>query len=111
MQEESNKKVENPSFEEGVQSVIKIDLPDIEKFVKKYNLLRSTGSFFERASVFLISALGFIAALAWNEALKALFALLSNGGNTVSLKFLYAVLVTILAIFVTYLLRFKHNTK
>ena len=61
----------------------------------------------ERTVGYVVAAFGFVAGLAWNEAIKALieyFFPLST--NTVLAKFLYALIVTILVVLVTvYLVR------
>ncbi len=50
-----------------------------------------------RVVEFLIAAFGFVAGLAWNEAIKALIdALLPFGAGGVVAKFAYAVVVTII---------------
>jgi hypothetical protein len=56
----------------------------------------------ESAVGYILAAFGFVAGLAWNEAIKSsieLFFPLSGGG--VFMKFIYAVSVTILLVFVT----------
>ena len=50
---------------------------------------------------YLVSAFGLVAALAWNDAIKALIELffpLSN--STIIIKFVYAILITILVVLI-----------
>ncbi len=59
-------------------------------------------AFREKAAVYILTAFGLVAGLAWNEAIKSfieVFFPLSSGG--VFVKFLYAVLVTTLLVFIT----------
>lgn len=51
---------------------------------------------------YIVAALGLVAGLAWNEAIKALIEqLFPLSQNSVLAKFLYAILVTILVVIVT----------
>ncbi len=61
----------------------------------------------ERVVGYIAAALGLVAGLAWNEAIKALIEyLFPLGQDTLFAKFLYAVLITIIVVAVTvYLLR------
>ncbi|MEK7639772.1 MAG: DUF5654 family protein [Patescibacteria group bacterium] len=49
----------------------------------------------------LTGALGLIAALAWNEAVKALFVKFFGEANGLTAKFAYAVVVTIIVVWIT----------
>lgn len=54
-----------------------------------------------RAATLLIAALGFVTALSWNEAVKAIFQdIFGEQSNTLAF-IVYAVIVTAIAIFVT----------
>ncbi|KUG19650.1 hypothetical protein ASZ90_010620 [hydrocarbon metagenome] len=46
-------------------------------------------------------AFGLVAALAWNEAIQALFALYIDPGGSITAMLIYAVLVTIIAVLAT----------
>ena len=50
----------------------------------------------DKAMTFMLAGFGFVAALAWNDAIQSLFAVIFGefGGNTVVAKFIYAILVT-----------------
>jgi hypothetical protein len=65
----------------------------------------------ERTTGYILAALGLVAGLAWNEAIKALiegFFPFSKDG--VLIKFIYAITVTLLIVVVTvYLLKFTHK--
>ena len=56
---------------------------------------------------YILAALGLVAGLAWNEAIKALLdTFFSQAGNGVVVKFLYAIVVTVFIVVITvYLLR------
>lgn len=48
---------------------------------------------------YITSALGLVAGLAWNEAIKELIAhLYPSGNNTLTAKFIYAVIMTIVVV-------------
>ncbi len=50
------------------------------------------------------AALGLVAALAWNDAIKATINLLLSDHNSLSSKYIYAVLATIIAVAIVLLL-------
>jgi len=56
---------------------------------------------FERVSVLLTTAFGLVAALAWNDAIKALFVALFGTAGTLIAMFSYAIVVTIVVVWVT----------
>lgn len=49
----------------------------------------------------LTGALGLVAALAWNEAVKALFTKIFGEANGLAAKFAYAVVITAIVVWVT----------
>lgn len=49
----------------------------------------------------LTGALGLIAALAWNEAVKALFVKIFGEANGLAAKFAYAIIVTVVVVWIT----------
>ena len=60
-----------------------------------------TKKFFEQLTVFITGAFSLVAALAWNSAITDLISrYIKPGRNTLSL-FIYAVTVTVIAVFVT----------
>lgn len=76
-----------------------------DDFIKKYSSAYSKFSFRDRLTIFFASSAGFVAALAWDDALKSLFRTISSGGDTLSNKFIYAILVTLLALFISLFVR------
>lgn len=56
---------------------------------------------FEKINVLLISAFGLVAALAWNDAIKALFNAIFGEAGTIVAMFLYAIIITIIVVWVT----------
>ncbi|MDP2637161.1 MAG: DUF5654 family protein [bacterium] len=61
----------------------------------------------ERTVGYVIAALGLVAGLAWNDAMKGLIEVVFPGdSNTLQAKFLYAALVTLVVVLITaYLVR------
>ncbi|MDD4049838.1 MAG: DUF5654 family protein [Candidatus ainarchaeum sp.] len=55
----------------------------------------------ERINVLMTSAFGLVAALAWNDAIKALFTSIFGSAGTIIAMFLYAIIVTIIVVWVT----------
>tara|TARA_Y100000310_G_scaffold345257_1_gene463172 strand:- start:5547 stop:5768 length:222 start_codon:yes stop_codon:yes gene_type:complete len=55
--------------------------------------------FLVRTETLLISAIGLAAALAWNEAVKVLFQEIFGPGDNILALFMYAMVVTAIAIF------------
>lgn len=54
---------------------------------------------------YMTAAFGLIAGLAWNEAIKSLIDFFfPEGGNSILAKFIYAILITIIVVIITYLL-------
>jgi len=55
----------------------------------------------ETIAALMTAAFGLIAALAWNEAIKALIAEYLSAGSAITGLFIYAIVVTIIAIIAT----------
>ncbi len=56
----------------------------------------------DKFSELITTALGLVAALAWNEAIQQLFTqLLGEAGGALAAKFFYALIVTLIVIFAT----------
>ena len=55
----------------------------------------------EKMSTLIISAFGLVAALAWNDAIKAIFERLFGAANGMWSMLIYAVAVTIIAVWTT----------
>lgn len=68
---------------------------------RKPGLFRAPREITVKSLVFITTAFGLVAALAWNEAIKALISHFFKRGNTVVSLFVYAVVVTILAVIIT----------
>jgi len=66
---------------------------DVNKNMKKEVL--------EKLNILLTSAFGLVAALAWNDAIKALFVAIFGQAGTIIAMFLYAIVVTIIVVWVT----------
>ena len=75
----------------------KTEISELEKFWEKYELDRVQSRFAERIVTLVIAALGLIAALAWDDALKHLFENLFGGAGSLPEQFLYAGIITVLA--------------
>lgn len=63
----------------------------------------------EKTIGYLLAAFGFVAGLAWNEAVKSLIdQVFPKSSNSVLIKFVYAIIVTIFIVIITaYLLKFS----
>lgn len=55
----------------------------------------------ERTLQLATAAFGLVAALAWNDAIQTLFTEIFGAAADVTAKFVYAILVTILVVFIT----------
>lgn len=72
------------------------------------NTLSST--VIEKVSTLIISAFGFVAALAWNNAIQKVIALFLATSNEVAGLLTYAVIVTVIAVIITvYLTRLSQR--
>ena len=61
-----------------------------------------TGEILDKFSQLITTALGLVAALAWNDAIQTLFQqFLGTAGGALAAKLFYAVLVTVVVIFAT----------
>jgi hypothetical protein len=61
-----------------------------------------TGEILDKFSQLVTTALGLVAALAWNEAIQELFSqIFGEAGGALAAKFFYAFLVTLIVIFAT----------
>ena len=56
----------------------------------------------EKFTVLMTAAFGLVAALAWNDTIKAIFAEIWGDQSTVVAMIFYAIIVTIIAVIVTY---------
>jgi uncharacterized membrane protein YidH (DUF202 family) len=66
----------------------------------------------ERFVTLVTAAFGFVAALAWNSAMQETFKKFSEDYNTIPAMFVYAVLVTLFAVFATlWLAKLSHVKK
>ena len=67
----------------------------------------------ERTVGYILAGFGFVASLAWNEAIKSFIdQFFPNSGNSVIVKFIYAVVVTFFVVIVTvYLLKVNQEHK
>ena len=55
----------------------------------------------EKITLLVTTAFGLVAALAWNDAIKALFIAIFGTAGTIIAMFFYAIVVTIIAVWVT----------
>lgn len=55
----------------------------------------------EKMAALITAAFGLVAALAWNDTIKAIFATVFGTADTWGAMLIYAILVTIIAVFVT----------
>lgn len=71
---------------------------EFEKFFKEYELHRIRDSIFEKTATLVVAAIGLIAALAWDDALKQLFEDIFGPVATTNRKIIYASVITIIAV-------------
>lgn len=99
MEQNSNNNHTNDSQSSDKDApIFEVSLPDLEKFLKRYELAHIRSTVLERSTILILSASGFIAALAWDEALKSFFRNIAGFGATTGGKFIYALIVTAIAI-------------
>lgn len=55
----------------------------------------------EKLAALITAAFGLVAALAWNDAIKAIFAAVFGATQTIVAMLVYAVVVTIIAVYAT----------
>ena len=79
----------------------KFEISELEKFLERHELHHIHSDVLERIITLVIAALGLIAALAWDEALKHIFEKLFGGKGTLVEEILYAVVITIIAAFIS----------
>ncbi len=58
------------------------------------------GSFLKKTSTLMIAAFGFVAALAWNDAIQSLFKTFIGEINQIWAKFIYALIITLVVVIV-----------
>lgn len=96
MNPENNFKNTNPDIRDFAEQ--------IENFLRTRELTKLKNSFVEKLTILIISVFGLIAALAWDEALKELFYSTTNGLSDLEGKFLYASIITVLAVIISIVL-------
>jgi uncharacterized membrane protein (DUF106 family) len=81
-----------------------MELNAFEKIKEEQKAIRTAVK--ERVSTAMMGAFGLVAALAWNDAIKALIEYFypANQGAGLGPKFLYAIIVTIIVAIAVYLL-------
>ncbi|MEM5778438.1 MAG: DUF5654 family protein [Candidatus Aenigmatarchaeota archaeon] len=67
-----------------------------------HEILKFTKAFRENFATLIISALGFVAALSWNDAIKSAITTLFPAESDLIYKFYVAVIVTIISVVITY---------
>lgn len=81
----------------------------------KEEILEVKNEIRERTVGYILTALGLVAGLAWNDAIKSFIEYVfppDHEGNTLKAKFVYAVLITIIIVIVSaYLARLSHKNR
>ena len=79
----------------------------IKKFKNgfKDELLETRRKFKERTITLILGGFGLVAALAWNEAIKSLFETFFPKTNALIGKFIYAIIITLVVVFLSLQLR------
>jgi hypothetical protein len=96
-----NEKIKSPHWRHQRRSIILNN--EVSKFKKAFK---------ENFITLIVSALGLVAALSWNDAIKAAITALFPAESDLIYKFYVAIIVTIIAVVITYFLsRIKTNGK
>ena len=76
------------------------------------NIKKTPRVFYEKITTFLLAGFGFVAGLAWNDAVQSLFAFLwPDKSNSIPAKFMYALFVTLVLTFISLRLAKSENRK
>jgi hypothetical protein len=78
---------------------------DLEQLLEKYEVWHVRNTFIERLMTVSIAGIGIIAALAWDDAFKAIAGTLFQDTSTITAKLTYAVFLTLLATVISLILR------
>jgi hypothetical protein len=79
---------------------IEISLMQILEEAKK-DIAETKNVFFQQTITLINGAFAFVAALAWNEAIKALLDKYVQAGSELYSRFLYALVVTVIVVIIT----------
>lgn len=85
---------ENKKAEEDTE----LSFKQITKLFENYEFRHFKYDFFEKIALLIISALGFVTALAWGEAAKITFQQIFGNFTTIIQRFIYAGAITVLAV-------------
>ena len=94
----------NQEFEEKVEKEMEINFKQVTKLFEEWEFRHLKREFVEKVLLLVISALGFVTALAWGEALKISFEELFGKLETIHQRFLYAGLITVIAVIISLLI-------
>ena len=86
------------------QDIFKLGTREMEEFMKRYELNRLHKDFLQKVSLLVIASLGFISAIAWDQAFKMIFAYFFGAANSLAYVMLYAAIVTLIAVLVSSIL-------
>ena len=81
-----------------------IGINDLKEFLREYEVDRVGVEFRNRVVTLTIASLGLITALAWDETLRALFHQLFGDSESLGAHALYALVITVLAVLISYTL-------
>ena len=89
------------------------EFPELEKFLEKWELQHLHYDVLGRIVTLVIAAMGLIAALAWDEALRHIFDTFFTTKGTILEEVLYAVIITIIVALISVRLgkSFRKNNK
>ena len=79
-------------------------MKEMGDFLERYELKRVHTDLLQKITLLIIASLGFVTALAWDSVIKLLFSEFFTETDSLGNKFLYAFLVTILAVIVSIIL-------
>jgi hypothetical protein len=79
------------------KDIFQMGVDDMDKLLDNYELKHIHTDFFQKVVLLIIASFGFIAALAWDQALREIFIEFLGSLDSIGQKLLYAGIVTVLA--------------
>jgi uncharacterized membrane protein len=78
-----------------------ISFEETKELLEELKIQRVADTFWNRIITLLIASLGLTTALAWDDTLRELFNALTGGDQSLLDKFLYSIIITLIAVILT----------
>lgn len=91
-------------MESDKKDPFEMGMSEMEKFLKRYEIVRLKDDFVQKIVLMVIAALGFISAIAWDQTLKLIFIEIFGSLDSVGEKLLYAIIITVIAVLLSIIL-------